>query len=307
MEWPHTLQSDEASAKFPASLRDDLAARAREHGAVLLRGWNFDVRDFAELAQSLGEPLRDMSCSAGPRLEVLDGVHTANEAPPSESIPFHHEMAQCCEPPEFVLFYCETPPTSGGATPIIQSTRMAAELQRQSPPVAQKIREKHIRYVRELPGETDMSSPLGKSWRATLHVTTRKEAEDVLLAQGFAWEWLSDDRLRTIGPKMPMFIKRRGRETLFTAAETVFLEKRTGRPEKSFVYGDGSPLGPDGKAAFVSLGKFAFDESVHVPWRRGDVLIIDNATVMHARDAFVPPRRILVALVGRLAESTARP
>jgi len=33
-------------------------------------------------------------------------------------------------------------------------------------------------------------------------------------------------------------------------------------------------------------------------WRQGDVLLIDNSLVMHSRDTFVPPRRVLVALRG---------
>jgi hypothetical protein len=35
---------------------------------------------------------------------------------------------------------------------------------------------------------------------------------------------------------------------------------------------------------------------VAFPWRRGDVLLLDNRTVMHARQSFEGPRRILASL-----------
>lgn len=36
--------------------------------------------------------------------------------------------------------------------------------------------------------------------------------------------------------------------------------------------------------------------SVSFKWEQGDVLVIDNRQVLHARKSFEPPRRILAAL-----------
>ena len=36
--------------------------------------------------------------------------------------------------------------------------------------------------------------------------------------------------------------------------------------------------------------------SVSFKWKKGDIVVIDNKLVMHARKNFVPPRRILAAL-----------
>ena len=266
-----------------------------EHGAVMLRGW--EEGPFSKVAHWLGDPMQASSCSAGPRIEVGPGVFTANEAPPCERIPFHHEMAQCPLPPKYVLFYCDTPPAQGGATPIIRSCKVADHLTRFHPDVARRVREQKIRYVRKFPPDTDMTSPLGKSWRSTFGVESRKEAEEQMLDKKMEWEWMQDDWLKTIGPPVPMFAVAGGEEVLFTAAETAFLDVKSGRPEKSFIYGDGTPLDAQTKDAFLELGEFAFRNSTRIPWERGDVLVIDNARVMHARDSFLPPRRILVTLV----------
>lgn len=36
--------------------------------------------------------------------------------------------------------------------------------------------------------------------------------------------------------------------------------------------------------------------SVSFTWKQGDVVLIDNRQVLHARKSFEPPRRILAAL-----------
>jgi alpha-ketoglutarate-dependent taurine dioxygenase len=39
------------------------------------------------------------------------------------------------------------------------------------------------------------------------------------------------------------------------------------------------------------------DVSVAVKWQKGDVILADNRLVLHARNTFKPPRRILASLV----------
>ena len=78
--------------------------------------------------------------------------------------------------------------------------------------MAEKLEKKHVKYVREYPAYTDMSSPLGKSWRDSFGVNDKKSAELFLKNENYAWEWLSEDRLKTIGPRMPLFIKNNGGE-----------------------------------------------------------------------------------------------
>ena len=51
-------------------------------------------------------------------------VYTANEAPPDMLIPFHHELAQVQNPPQYIFFYCEQPSETGGETALIDSTKV---------------------------------------------------------------------------------------------------------------------------------------------------------------------------------------
>jgi hypothetical protein len=48
-------------------------------------------------------------------------VLTTNESPPSEKIPFHHELAQTPDPPDHICFFCQVNDAEGGSTPLIRS------------------------------------------------------------------------------------------------------------------------------------------------------------------------------------------
>jgi hypothetical protein len=51
---------------------------------------------------------------AAVRTQITSRVFTSNESPPSEKIPFHHEMSQVPEPPTHLFFYSEIPAEVGG-------------------------------------------------------------------------------------------------------------------------------------------------------------------------------------------------
>ena len=57
--------------------------------------------------------------------------------------------------------------------------------------------------------------------------------------------------------------------------------------------GDGS--GVPGEAV-EALKAIMNEESVDVRWEEGDVLLLDNLVVQHARRISKPPRRVLVSL-----------
>ena len=277
------------------------------HGAVLLRGWGKSSNiDFSNITHALEKDNNfNMSCSAGPRIEVAPRVFTANEAPPEDKIPFHHEMAQCDNPPAFVLFFCNTPSSFGGNTPLISSYQACKFLRDNYPDTAEKLISKGVRYIRVLPKNTDPTNALGKSWKDTYMTSDKLEVEQIMKKHGHLFSWHVDDFLKTISKKMSTIISHyNGGEVFFAAAETTFKlgNKKIdiSSPSKAICFGDGSELDDDSVNALFELGKFMEKTCTTWQWESGDVLIIDNATVMHARNDFTPPRKILASLIGKL-------
>jgi hypothetical protein len=201
--------------------RDTVLSAVHKYDAILLRGFrdSSTPEHFSAFVNALQLEGFEMGCSAAPRTNVAPGVFTANEAPPSERIPFHHEMAQCDERPAYVAFFCETPAAEGGATPIVPSHAVAAYARGAHPEFADKLASLGVRYARVLPDEDDPSSPIGKSWRSSFGAT-RAEAEAAMTAAGTSWEWLSEGGVRTVTKAMPAIVLHgtTGRETFFNAA-----------------------------------------------------------------------------------------
>ena len=139
------------------------------HKALLFRSTpnSFNVETFGEFLCSLHLQKYPYIGGAAPRTVIpvaagKDIIFTANESPPQEPIPFHHELAQCKVPPEYVFFFCETPALQGGQTPIIDSTRVYRYANDTFPLFMDKLRQHGARYSRTMPAEDDPSSPIGR-------------------------------------------------------------------------------------------------------------------------------------------------
>lgn len=68
-------------------------------GAILFRGFPvISASDFNDVVEAFGFDELPYVGGAAPRTNVVGRVFTANESPPDQKIPFHHEMAQVYNP-----------------------------------------------------------------------------------------------------------------------------------------------------------------------------------------------------------------
>ena len=273
--------------------------KLQEHGAILLR--DFPIEDphaFEQFLDTAGFPRMPYLGGAAPREKVTQGrVLTANESPPSEPIPFHHEMAQVPNPPAYVFFFCVQPPQEGGETAIVHSNRVYQRFVGIDPEFAQKVEQKGVRYVRVMPDEDDPKSPIGRSWRSTFLTEDRAVAEQKMKDLGTTWRWLKNGNLRTETATVPAVRTdaRTGMKTFFNsmvAAYTGWMDSRND-PKKAVFCGDGSPVNGD---TLIKTGQAMEEEAAKIRWKRGDVMLIDNKLVLHARKPFVGPRRIVASI-----------
>lgn len=58
-------------------------------------------------------------------------------------------------------------------------------------------------------------------------------------------------------------------------------------------FGDGTPLP---KEAMITYGDILEENCVDVKWQKGDILLLDNLAVQHARKPGKPPRVILASI-----------
>lgn len=72
-----------------------LQSQLHSAGAILFRGFPLSTAtDFNDVVEAFGFDELPYVGGAAPRSNVVGRVFTANESPPHQKIPFHHEMAQ---------------------------------------------------------------------------------------------------------------------------------------------------------------------------------------------------------------------
>lgn len=290
--------------------RAELLELSTQHGAVLCRNFPIgSIADFDALVVALGVenfPYRQ-SLSNAVRVNKTERVFTANEAPPTAQILFHHEMAQTPLFPEHILFYCEQSAATGGATPICRSDILYERLAIECPEFLSRCEQKGLKYTNVMPDENDAQSGQGRSWRSTLGVDSRAAAEERLRALNYCWDWQPDGSLRATTPILPAVMDvGNGRKTFFNQIIAAYCGWKDTRndPSSAVRHGDDTPL--DG-AAVLRAAALADELAFDVAWQNGDVTLIDNRIAMHARRTFSGTRKVLASLANMRRHAFEQP
>jgi len=291
---------------WAAGHRAELDAKLLAHGGILLRG--FDVagpEQFQRFAAEVYGELLDYKERAAPRVEVSKGVYTSTEFPPDQWIPLHHEMSYAHHWPRRILFYCDLPPQERGRTPIVRASRLMARL---DPGIRERFLARKVMYVRNYGEGVDMS------WQDAFQTTDRAAVEEYCGQAGMTAEWRPGDRLRTRTVRHAVMSHPETGEVIWFNHAHMFhssnlpAEVREALREqfqddelpRNAFYGDGTPIE---SSILEEIRQAYLDASLLFPWRKGDILILDNFLMAHGREPFSGPRRILVSLSGLLRQA----
>ncbi|MEV6521220.1 TauD/TfdA family dioxygenase [Longispora sp. NPDC051575] len=265
-------------------------------GAVLLRGLPADLDLFDRVVRTVGgEPLEYTERST-PRSEVQGNIYTSTEYPAAQSIPMHNENSYSDTWPGRLFFVCHTAAETGGATPIADSRAMLRR-------IPQAVRDRFadgVVYTRAF------QEDLGLSWQEAFQTQERTVVEEYCGRHGQQFEW-TDYGLRTrhhrpATQKEPVT----GEDVWFNQANLFHVSSLDAEVSEMLqelyavedlprhaTLADGSPI----TAADLDAIREAYDEvSLALPWRVGDVMVVNNMLVAHGRQPFTGERRILVAM-----------
>lgn len=303
--FPHVLQCKDEEPNLSQTVAwvqshaSELLAKATQSGAVLLRDFPVaSAEDFDALVNALDLPNfpYQKSLSNAVRINRTERVFSANEAPPEVQIFFHHEMAQTPLYPRWIFFSCEVAADEGGATPLCRSDILFQKLEAICPQFIDSCMQKGLRYTNVMPSDNDANSGMGRSWKSTLGVDSKEDAEARLRTLQYTWDWIKGDCLKATTPALPAVVTLKdGRRVFFNQLIAAFCGWKDSRndPSKAICHGDGTPL--DIEAVKVAIGlaeEIAFD----LNWEVGDVVIVDNMVTMHARRSFHGTRKVIASL-----------
>ena len=293
-------------ADWAGNNRGYIEQKLAEHGGILFRGFGLtNAQDFERVAASLCHELYSEYGDL-PREGVAGKVYTSTPYPEDKSILYHNESSHMSRWPSKINFFCVTVAKEGGATPIVDCRKVYQGL---DPQVRQKFEEKGLMYVR------NFSDGLDVNWERFFSTEDKSVVEESCRKAGMSCEWTANNGLRIrqncravlqhpVTRELSFFnqVQLHHVHCLEPAVRESLLSifKREDLPRHVY-YGDGSSIED---STMDHVGEVYEKNAVRFQWQQGDLVCLDNMLVAHARDPYVGPRKIVVAM-GDMVEGTS--
>lgn len=219
----YDLATVEDPLEWVTAHREPLRAALRSSGFVLLRGAAGDVGAFHEVVSAVGGDLLEYTERSTPRSAVSGNIYTSTEYPADQAIPMHNENSYASRWPQLLFFSCQTPPATGGATPIADSRSVLALLPA----------DLRARFADGVVYTRTYRDGLGLSWEEAFQTADRGAVEQYCTRHGIEFEWVEDGlrtRHRRPPPPGPRTRVRRSGSTRPTCSTSRAWSPRCARP-----------------------------------------------------------------------------
>ncbi len=300
--------SELAPVVWAEQARDWIEEQLKRHGGLLFRNFNLpDAPSFEQFSQAIVPSLYGQYGDL-PKNNSGQNIYHSTPYPEQHMILYHNESSHMGKWPCRQLFYCETPSPRGGCTPIVDCREVYKKLPAD---VLVPLEEKGLLYVRHFTDKLDVS------WQDFFKTDSREEVERHCQEEGMHWHWQGDNDLR-IEQYRPAVVLHpvTGEKTFFNQVQLHHescLEAEVRANLKSLFgsdslprnvyYGDGTPISD---ATMDIIGQTYEDCAVRFNWQKGDVVMVDNMLVAHARDPFEGKRKICVAMGQMFRDQTVQ-
>jgi alpha-ketoglutarate-dependent taurine dioxygenase len=285
-------------AAWAAEHRETIYSYLTAHGALLFRGFPLATPgDFERVAGSIWPELFGEYGDL-PREDMTSKVYHSTPYPADKAILFHNESSHLPRWPMKQFFFCVQASETGGETPLLDCREIVKALDK---PTLDRFAEKGLMYVRNFCEDIDVS------WQHFFKTEDKKVVEKICADGGMQCEWVRGRTLR-IKQKGPAVARhpRTGEVVFFnqvqlhhpycldpaTRKSLVALFKEEGLPRNVY-YGDGTRIEDE---TMKKLGDLFWQLCKASPWHAGDLIMLDNMLISHARKPFTGARKIVVAM-----------
>ncbi|HEY0602350.1 MAG TPA: TauD/TfdA family dioxygenase, partial [Herpetosiphonaceae bacterium] len=285
--------------------RDYIEKELLKHGALLFRGFGLTSADqFEQFAQAITPQLFGEYGDL-PREGVGGNVYTSTPYPPDKMILYHNESSHVKQWPMKQWFFCVQPSQEGGETPIVDCRKIYQEL---DPEIRERFAQKGLRYMRNYTDGLDVS------WERFFQTSDRAAVEEYCRQAGIDFEWKADNNLRTSEHRLAVAKHPKTGEMVFfnqiqvhhvgyldqEVQDSLYALYSEENLPRNVYYGDGTPIE---QAVIDEILALYNRLSVSFPWQAGDIIMLDNMLVAHARNPYVGPRKIVVAMGEMIGEA----
>ena len=270
-----------------------------DYGAILFRDFKIKHEDsFIKFVQSFGYDLLNYEFGSTPRTSLGKGVYTTTEYPSHQVIPQHNEQSYTLNWPMKIWLHCVEEPEIGGATPLSDSREVYKLI---DPFILKRFAEKKLMYVRNYGGGLDLP------WQQTFNTESRQQVENFCHTQRIEFKWKDNGDLRTSQVCQAVASHPITNEMLwFNQAHLFHISNLAPATRDALLsimpiedlprnvyYGDGSPI----EYSVLQEIREVLDEcTISFPWKKGDILMLDNMLIAHGRSTFKGTRKVIVAM-----------
>lgn len=213
-----------------------------------------------------------------------------------------------------------------GATGVTPSDVVFSTLREKYPQFASKCEREGVRYTIYSGPEQDATKGVGRSWKSFFHVANREECEQKMREGGWSWSWgegppgvqVPANFLKCTTPRLDAikFVPGTSRRCFFnqliaTLANALEFSKvgtredgdvKSSTPTQAGIdacvrFADGDPVKLD---ILLDAKSICERNAVDIQWKKGDVALVCNYSMMHARRPWggaEGTRKLLASLV----------
>lgn len=297
--------------------REWLDETLQQHGGLLIRGLGVDTPDkLSEVIQQAGfEPMSYLRGTT-PRSRLSKDIYTSTEAIRILPIPLHNEMSYTSPVPRVLAFACQQPAGHGGATPVAD---MGAVYRDIPITIRQEFEARGVRYTQYVNAKPRLFRK--RYWSAMFDTTDPARVEEICASQGVEVTWQKDNSLRLQNVRPATLVHPTTGETIWFNQAHIFhhtfwshllrarrvgaalamrayvgfnrLLRREGKYPFEATFGDGGEIP---KRVMEEVRNVLDHHTKRFTWQRGDLLLLDNLRIAHARDPYRGARSILASL-----------
>lgn len=276
--------------------RDLIETLLLQHRALLFRG--FKVKTAKEFQQfvkvtSKGQLLEYIDRTS-PRTTLEERVYTSTVYPANYPIVLHNELSYAIKYPLKIYFCCTKVAEVGGETPIADGRKI---YQRINEEIRNQFIAKKWMLVR------NYNDGFGLSWQEVFQTDDKAKVEAYCQENEIEFLWKEGSRLQTRQSRQAVHSHPQTGEPVWFNHAAFFHHtnlnanllsefKEQGLPYNSY-YGDGSKIDP---AVIEHINQAYQQEKVIFSWQEGDILMLDNMSIVHGRQPYQGKRQVLVAM-----------
>jgi len=298
---PFVLEPAAEEVDLPGWLtenREFISTKLLERGAILFHSFKeSSIAGFEDVAAAVCAGLYKEN-GEHPRESVSGNVYTPTFYPSDKNLLWHNENSFNHTWPGKILFCCVQPAERGGETPIVDSRRVFKHIPAR---IRNRFMEKGVMYAR------NYGTGVGLDWQTVFQTHEPARVEALCRESLVDFEWKSNGSLQTRAVR-PACVQHEttGEWSWFNQAQHWHLSCLDASTRESIsslfheddyprncYYGDGSPIEESVMSEILDVYRRL---EVTFPWQRGDIMLLDNVLVAHARNAYAGPRKLLVAM-----------